>query len=247
VALADLLQHRGYRLLGDPGALAVDGEVDVAVQVEDEAGRRLWVLAEAKARLHRPDVRAWGRRLRDRAFWARLEAEGIAGPVLVWSAWAAVAFSLPLVVYSSQVYPEAMAALLVVYGVAFTATRVNLSIFDRELVFRGKAHAGLEQVLRNPRVEAGRRCGPVSVPNHKLIPDVRWILGPGAGVDDVVARSDARQARRIRRGVALYVTDRSALLRQALVERSDDPLDSVPMAGFTFVGASDYYGAYVSC
>jgi hypothetical protein len=139
------------------------------------------------------------------------------------------------------------AALLVVYGVAFTATRVNLSVFDRELVFRGKAHAGLEQVLRNPRVEAGRRCGPVSVPNHKLIPDVRWILGPGAGVDDVVARSDARQARRIRRGVALYVTDRSALLRQALVERSDDPLNSVPMAGFTFVGASDYYGAYVHC
>ena len=47
--------------------------------------------------------------------------------------------------------------------------------------------------------------------------------------------------------MALYVTNRTALLRQALVERSDDPLDSVPMAGFTFVGTSGYYGAYVRC
>lgn len=139
------------------------------------------------------------------------------------------------------------AAALVVYGAVFTATRVNFSAFDRELVFRGEAHASLERLLDNPRLQAGRRCGPVSVPNHKLIPDVRWILGSGAGVADVVARSDAAQRERIDRGVAIYVTERSALLRQALVERSDDPLDSVPMAGFTFVGSSGYYGAYVRC
>jgi hypothetical protein len=137
------------------------------------------------------------------------------------------------------------AALIVVYGVVFTATRVNLSVFDNELRLRGDSHAGLEAILANPRLQAGRRCGPVSVPNHKLIPDTRWVLG--AGVRGVIARSDPRQARRIGHGVALYVTNRSALLRQALVDPTDDPLDSVPMNGFTYVGSSDYYGAYVSC
>ncbi|MFL5857475.1 MAG: hypothetical protein ACJ77L_12130 [Solirubrobacteraceae bacterium] len=140
----------------------------------------------------------------------------------------------------------AVAALLVVgYGVLFTASRVRLGSFDTELQLRGHSHAALEALLRNPRVRAGRTCGPISVPNHKLVPDVRWIVD--GGVDDVVARSDPKQASRIRRGVAVYVTDRAALLRQALVEDSDDPLDSVPMAGFRRVATTAYYGAYVRC
>jgi hypothetical protein len=140
----------------------------------------------------------------------------------------------------------AVAAVLVVaYGVVFTASRVHLSTFDTELTLRGDSHASLEALLRDPRVRAGRACGPVSVPNHKLVPDVRWILD--AGVDDVVARSDPKQAARIHRGVAVYVTDRAALLRQALVEDSDDPLDSVPMAGFRRVATTEHYGAYVRC
>jgi hypothetical protein len=137
------------------------------------------------------------------------------------------------------------AALVVAYGVVFTAGRVHLSTFDTELSLRGDSHASLEALLRDPRVQAGRDCGPVSVPNHKLVPDVRWILD--GGVDDVVARSDPDQAARIRRGVAVYVTDRAALLRQALVEDADDPLDSVPMAGFTRVATTEHYGAYVRC
>jgi hypothetical protein len=139
----------------------------------------------------------------------------------------------------------AAAVLVVVYGVVFTASRVHLSTFDTELQLRGDSHASLKALLRDPRVQAGRACGPVSVPNHKLVPDVRWILD--GGVKDVVARSDPKQASRIRRGVAVYVTDRAALLRQALVEDSDDPLDSVPMAGFKRVATTEYYGAYVRC
>ena len=139
----------------------------------------------------------------------------------------------------------AAAVLVVAYGVLFTASRVHLSTFETELQLRGDSHASLEALLRDPRVQAGRACGPVSVPNHKLVPDVRWILD--GGVQDVVARSDPKQASHIRRGVAVYVTDRAALLRQALVEDSDDPLDSVPMAGFRRVATTAYYGAYVRC
>jgi hypothetical protein len=144
------------------------------------------------------------------------------------------------------------ALLVVVYGVVFTATRVNFHNFDNELKLRGDSHRGLVQLLDDPKVRAARRCGPVSTPTHKLIPDARWILD--AGPDDVIARADAKAVRRAERGVALYVTDRGALLRQALVEASDNVFDNIPgwiggrqLQGFERVAFSDYYGAYVRC
>ena len=83
--LLTLLTAGGYRVLAEPGPLAVDGEVDVAVPVEGPDGRRLWVLLEARARLHRGDVAGWDRRLRDPAFLARLQAEGVVAPLLPYA------------------------------------------------------------------------------------------------------------------------------------------------------------------
>jgi hypothetical protein len=140
------------------------------------------------------------------------------------------------------------AGLIVAYGAAFTATRVHFSRFDLELRFRGDSHAALEQLLADPRIRAGRRCGPVSVPNHKLVPDVRWILD--AGVDEVVARSDRAQRGHLRRGVAIYATHRKSLLRQGFTpdENSvEDVANSLPLPGYEFVRATEYYGAYVRC
>jgi hypothetical protein len=130
-------------------------------------------------------------------------------------------------------------------GVVFTATRVNVSSFDKELTFRGSSHASLERILADPEVRRGMACGPISVPNHKLIPDVRWVAG--ASEAQVLARSDPEAAGRLDRGVALLVTERTALLRQALVEAGDDPLTSVPPSGFVRVATTKHYGAYVRC
>jgi hypothetical protein len=140
------------------------------------------------------------------------------------------------------------AVALVVYGIVYTATHVKLGNFTSELRFRGDSHASLEALLHNPKVRAGLRCGPLSTPNHKLVPDARWILD--AGVDDVVSRSDPQQQRRIRRGVALYTTERQALLRQGFTAGEDTPRDtanSLPMPGFEWVAATTHYGAYVRC
>jgi hypothetical protein len=138
-----------------------------------------------------------------------------------------------------------LAGAVVLYGVIFTVTHVTLSNFDEELVLRGDSHRSLVRLLDDPKVRAGRRCGPVSTPNHKLIPDARWVLG--ASEDEVIARGDPRQKARIRRGVAIYVTDRLSLLRQGLGDPSDDPLNSVPMDGFSPVAFAGYYSAYVRC
>jgi hypothetical protein len=140
------------------------------------------------------------------------------------------------------------AGLVVVYGVVFTATRVNFGVFDSELVFRGQSHAALEALFRNPKVRAGMRCGPVSVPNHKLVPDTRWVLD--AGVGEVIARSDPASRRKLARGVAIYATSRQALLRQGFTPQdssTEDIQNSLPLPGYTWVAATAHYGAYVRC
>lgn len=136
------------------------------------------------------------------------------------------------------------AAALVVFGIVFTITRVNLNELDTELQFRGDSHQALEQVLSAPAVVKALRCGPVYVPNHKLIPDTRWILDrPQSGV---LARSSDKVGEP-RRGVAILVVTRIALFKQALVTAQDNPVDSLPPAGFTRAAVSKYYAAYVHC
>ena len=139
---------------------------------------------------------------------------------------------------------------IVVFGIVFTATRVNLTQLRNELRFRGDAHVALERVLHDPDVVRALRCGPVYVPNHKLIPDVRWILH--APQSDVVARSglrskDVPDPPPPRRGVAILVHGRPAIFKQAFVTDNDESADNLPPPGFVRVATSQYYGAYVRC
>jgi hypothetical protein len=155
------------------------------------------------------------------------------------------------------------AAALALYGVVFSATRVNLSRLDSELTFRGAAHEALHDVLRDPAVRRALACGPVTVPSHKLIPDVRWILDREEG--QVVARSatpaaelrpdasdtERRAARGLERarsgGVAILVHGRQALFKHALVEETDDTAINLPPPGYRRAAVSSYYSAYVRC
>ncbi|HEX8207880.1 MAG TPA: hypothetical protein VF587_17580 [Solirubrobacteraceae bacterium] len=152
------------------------------------------------------------------------------------------------------------AALVAATGATITAIALDPDRLRRELTFRADAHPALHEVLEHPRVAEALKCGPISVPNHKLIPDVRWILDLPDGA--VVARSSAlrregtpsqlRAARRLRGriergGVAIYPNTRSAVLRQALVEPSDNPFTLLPLPGYQRVAVSDYYSAYVRC
>ena len=97
------------------------------------------------------------------------------------------------------------AALVAVAGGAFVAATLNPVKVDAELRLREGVFANLDTLLDDPKVAAGRRCGPISLPNHKLVPFLRWRLD--AGPADVVARSDLRAKARTRRGVAIVVRD----------------------------------------
>jgi hypothetical protein len=139
-----------------------------------------------------------------------------------------------------------VAAALVVLGIVFTATRVDVVKLTNELKFRGDAHASLEQVLREPAVTRALRCGPLTVPNHKLVPDARWILDLPR--DRVLARADPGvPGRRLSRGVGLYVTTRFAIFRHAFTNPVDPTSIQIPPPGWRRVATSEYVAAYARC
>jgi hypothetical protein len=136
------------------------------------------------------------------------------------------------------------AAVAAVVGGAYIAAHLNPSRVADELRFRGDSQRALASLLHEPRVQAAMRCGPVSVPNHKLVPKVRWILDEG--VRGVVARSDKSQRRRFRRGgVALYAANPTTLLREGYPP--DSARLAVPLPGFERVVTNGYYAAYARC
>jgi hypothetical protein len=137
----------------------------------------------------------------------------------------------------------AVAAVVVVVGGALTLGRLDLSQFAQELTFRGEAHHDLVRVLDAPAVRAGLRCGPLSVPNHKIVPDSRWIAGLGR--TRVVPR--ARPGADPRHGVALVVNSRFAIFRHAWTSGDDPALIQLPPPGFRKAVVTRFYTAYVRC
>jgi hypothetical protein len=135
-------------------------------------------------------------------------------------------------------------AVVVVGGIAFYAVRLDLGYFDNELSFRGAAHRDLVTVLDSAPVRRGLRCGPLSVPNHKLVPDARWIAD--LPYERVIPRADPK-AEQPTRGVALVVTSRFAIFKQAWTSPTDDPRVQLPPAGFERAVTTPFYAAYVRC
>ena len=137
-----------------------------------------------------------------------------------------------------------LSVLLVLFGVGFTATRVDLTKLSNELRFRGDAHDSLSTVLREPAVTRALRCGPLTVPNHKLVPDSRWILDLPR--ERVLARADP-DGPRPSRGVALYVLSRFAIFRHAFTSPADPASIQIPPEGWRRIATSDYIAAYARC
>jgi hypothetical protein len=86
-------------------------------------------------------------------------------------------------------------------GVAFFA--VKAASFDRlrsELRFIERTHAELSVLVDDARVRRGLRCGPLTFPTYRLVPDARWLLDADA------ERVRSRAVERDPAAVAVYVT-----------------------------------------
>ena len=135
-------------------------------------------------------------------------------------------------------------------GAVYTALTFNPAYVDRELTLRHDVRRDLTRVLAAAPVRAARACGPISVPNHKLVADVRWLTDLGA--DRVVARTDPRAAaRHVRGGVGLYVIGGTRFLKHPAYGPFDQTEDSaaiqVPPPGFVRAEVGRFFTAYVRC
>ncbi|HEV7936963.1 MAG TPA: hypothetical protein VGP18_02940 [Solirubrobacteraceae bacterium] len=148
------------------------------------------------------------------------------------------------------------AALLILYGAASAANTLSLSSLRTTLADHENFHEGLASALHSPAVaDKLKRCSLLSLPNNKLIPDARWILG-STGQHDIVARSEASADAlkgsyeledRLRRGsVAVYPLG-EAVFVDAIVDVGDDPRNQVPPASYKRLYTSRYYAVYANC
>jgi hypothetical protein len=94
-------------------------------------------------------------------------------------------------------------------GVAFFA--VKAASFDRlraELRFIERTHAQLSALVDDPRVRRGMRCGSLTFPTYRLVPDARWLLHADA------ERVRSRAVDRDPGAVAVYVTGEAKFERR---------------------------------
>jgi hypothetical protein len=129
-------------------------------------------------------------------------------------------------------------ALLGAVFVAIKAPVVNRLV--AELRFIRTSHTELEAVLTAPAVQRSMRCGPLTFPNYRLVPDARWMLD--LPPDRVGARSDRRRAR----GVEIVVVGRKEIERFGRAAGAD-PSTNEPDPGFAPVARNPRYAAYAAC
>jgi hypothetical protein len=79
---------------------------------------------------------------------------------------------------------------LLALAAGFTVTRTHPGDAVRQLEERESMRTDLRDLLRSAVFARAAGCGPISVPNHKLVPEVRWLLDLPDGV--VRARSNRR-------------------------------------------------------
>ena len=133
---------------------------------------------------------------------------------------------------------------------AYTATHLNLSRFDNELRFRGQAHHDLDDGAARPEGAGRAECGPLTGPNHKLVPDSRWIADlPTATCCARARRAAATAATAPPRpsGVAIVVTSRFAIFKHAWTDPPTTRRIQVPPRRLPARQDDAFYAAYVRC
>ena len=140
------------------------------------------------------------------------------------------------------------AGVSVLAGAAFALTHTDTSYIKDDLDIRVAVPEHLRSILAEPAVAAARACGPVSLPNQKLIADVRMILDD-ARASEVVARTDPG-FEPARGGVALTVVRRRLSWHPAYAstgQARDSATSQAAPAGFRLVRDDGWFAAYVRC
>jgi hypothetical protein len=145
----------------------------------------------------------------------------------------------------------AAAVVLVLGGAGLAASRLHPRSVTNLLGFREDVEQDLAGALRGEPVRSARRCGPVAVPTHKLVPVVRWELD--ASADDVVARNDPRRTGRGRPGAVLLERTRQLIHDPGYGAFGQQGAGNSPVfaqeppAGYAHRGHTRYFEIYTRC
>lgn len=131
-------------------------------------------------------------------------------------------------------------------GAYLTVKRDSVRSLGSELRFLADARQDVRDLMTDPAVVAGARCGPISLPTYRLVPEIRLQLD--AGADRVVARSDprARALGAYDRGVAISVVEGKFARRYGRADGVPRSTQAVP-PGFTEVARRGAFVASVRC
>jgi hypothetical protein len=140
----------------------------------------------------------------------------------------------------------AAAALAVALGGVYTLTHTSPDKVRDELRQRERIRDDLVAILDQPAVARARRCGPVTTPTHKLMPDIRWHLD----VPESAVRARSQRRPQPTRGVALVINrriqNRSAVnVRE--VKADNALVVQTPPAGFQVAASNGSFSAWVRC
>jgi hypothetical protein len=128
-----------------------------------------------------------------------------------------------------------------VVGLAFVAIRSPaVGTLRGELRFIKGSHDDLVAILHAPAVQRDMRCGPITFPTYRLVPDTRWLL------DLPARRVGARSAKRRSRGVAMFVLGDKELRRFGFAAGAS-PSTNVPDPGFVPIARNERFSAYAAC
>jgi len=131
-------------------------------------------------------------------------------------------------------------AATVVGALGLAALTPSLGPVRDELRFIRASHDGLVALLDDPEVRARMRCGPLTFPNYRLVPDARWHLDAPRGA------VSARSARRRPYGVAVFVLTQKGLRRFGFADGASTSTNLVD-PGYVPLARNERFSAFVSC
>jgi len=136
----------------------------------------------------------------------------------------------------------------ILLAIVITLRTVDVGRVFSVVSFRGDSERALAALLDQPGVRRVAECGSVLTSNHRLVPDVRWIMDLPA--DRVVARSDVAAASKVSSGIAVLAANATVFLRDGLNPdgtSAEEALQNIPPTGYRPIAANDLYAVYGRC
>jgi hypothetical protein len=159
----------------------------------------------------------------------------------LFAGYAALGFTTPEAPAAWRRAWRGLAIAGLVLGVAFAVWKAPvLQRLTDELRFSDEVHADLVRIVDAPEVRRDLRCGALTFPNYRLVPDARWIL------DLPRERVGARSAKRREHGVAIFPIELKTLERYGFADGAS-PSTNVPDPGFVPVARRGRFAAYSAC